>query len=94
MAESSIEGDGQGGVAVWTFAIRRGKPFDLKLNEKLGPPLSHDGLVTVWKMVGTKEEADAVRDMVTGPLIGAKVNIYTEVETPEMLVIRHERLGR
>ena len=93
MAECSKEGVEPGCVATWTFIIRDGHPFDLKLNEKLGPPLNHDGQMTLWKMVGTEEEADSVREMVTGPLIGARVARHTEVETPEMLSIRHKRLG-
>lgn len=94
MAESSIEGVEPSGVAVWTFIIRGGDPFDLNITKKLmAPPLNHDGVMTLWKMVGTKEDADSVQEMVMGPLIGARVTRHTEVETPEMLAIRHERLG-
>jgi len=93
VAERSIQSPEPGSIAVWTFVIRDGQTFDLVLNEKLGPPLNHDGLLTIWKMVGTKSEADSVLEMVTGPLIGARVVRHTEVETEEMLAIRHERLG-
>lgn len=79
---------------VWTLIIRGGEPFTLKLNEKLGPALVHDGSMTLWKMVGTEAEANSVEQMVTGPLIGARVEKHTEVESEEMLAIRHERLGR
>jgi hypothetical protein len=47
--------------------------------------------MTLWKMVGNEQEADAVLKMVSGPLVGAKVRRFSEVETPEMLEIRRSR---
>jgi len=91
VADSSAEhGDADG--LTWTFIIRGGDPFDLKLKGKLGPALNHDGAMTVWKMVGTEEEAASVESMII-TLIKARVNRHTEVETDEMLAIRAQRLG-
>jgi len=45
-------------------------------------------------MTGTEAEADSVQEVLEGPLVGATVQRFTEIETPEMLVIRNERLGR
>jgi len=79
---------------VWTFIIRGGNPFSLRIEGRLNPGLTHDGLMTMWKMVGTAEEAASVEDAITGPLFGARVERHTEVEDDEMLAIRNERLGR
>ncbi len=78
---------------VWTFCIRGGEPFRLGLTDKIGPVLDHDGSMTIWKMVGTAEEAESVESMVT-TLIGARVERHTEVEDAEMLAIRDQRLGK
>ena len=78
---------------VWTFIIRGGGPFTLCLNGKFGPGLNHDGSMTIWKMVGTEEEAESFIEMVTGPLIGARVEHHTEVENEEMQAIRRRHLG-
>ena len=78
---------------VWTFIIRGGDPFELKVKATLGPALNHIGPLTVWKMMGTEEEAASIESMVTGPLIGARVERHTEIENPEMLAIRAKRLG-
>jgi hypothetical protein len=95
MAAGSVDCGVPSGVkVVWTFIIRGGEPFQIKLKHQIGPVLDHDGLMTIWKMLGTAKEAESVEGMVTGPLIGARVQRYTEVESEEMLAIREERLGR
>lgn len=83
----------ESGVTLWTFVIRGGEPFTLAV-DRLGPPLNHDGSMTLWKMMGTEVEAGSIQQWITSPLIGARVVRHTEVETPEMVQIRHERLGR
>jgi|APSaa5957512622_1039677.scaffolds.fasta_scaffold10655_1 hypothetical protein len=97
MAEGSQthgESSGVMGRKVWTFLIRGGGAFHLKL-ERIGPALEHTGSDhTLWKMTGTEAEADSVQEVLEGPLVGATVQRFTEIETPEMLVIRNERLGR
>lgn len=96
MADSSKNLDQPSSVkfdqGVHTFVIHGGEPFEIKLTGKLGPALIHDGSMTMWKMVGTDAEAASIESMVAGPLIGAHVKRYTEVETDEMLAIRRERL--
>lgn len=77
-------------MKVWTFVIRGGQPFRLGLSERIGPVLDHDGKHTIWKMVGTAEEAESVKGMVSGALIGARVVYHTEEETPEMAKARYE----
>jgi len=80
-------------IKTWTFIIRGGQAFNLKVTDRLGPGLTHDGNLTVWKMVGTEEEAVSVEGVVTGPLIGARVVRHTEVEDEEMRAIRRQQLG-
>jgi hypothetical protein len=94
VADSSKQDGKPGRVSVWTFLIRGGEPFDLKIKNNLSPALNHDGRMTLWKMVGTDDEAASVEAWVKGPLIGARVERHTEVEDAEMLAIRNERLGR
>lgn len=89
---ASGERPGVPGSLIWTFIIRGGEPFDLTVKGKLGPALNHDGTLTVWKMLGTEEEAASVESMIVGPLIGARVERHTEVEDDEMLAIRQARL--
>ena len=78
---------------IWTFLIRGGEPFDIRVAGKLGPPLIHRGKMTLWKMVGTEEEADSLESIISGPLIKARVERHTEVETEGMLALRLEMLG-
>jgi len=89
-----IDRNGIPSSMIWTFVIRGGEPFELKVTGKLGPVLNHGGAMTVWKMVGTEEEAASIESMVIGPLIGARVERHTEIETEDMIAIRNERLGR
>jgi len=97
MAEG-IQGSGQPDDVkrrkVWTFLIHGGEACHLKFMDRVGPSLDHLGANTLWKMVGTKAEADSVKTMLEGPLVGACVEKFTEIETPEMLAIRNERLGK
>ncbi len=76
---------------VWTFIIRGGECFRLNFNERIGPVLDHDGGMTMWKMVGTEKEADAVKDLVVTVAM-CRVERHTETATAEMLAIRNERL--
>jgi len=93
MAASSDDGIPADLRLVWTLIIRGGEPFDIRVNGKLGPGLSHDGTLTIWKMVGTAGEALSIAEMIEGPLIGARVERHTEVENEEMLAIRRQHLG-
>lgn len=90
MAERSESSRDPNGVKVWTFLIRGGQAFRLGLTAKKGPLLDHDGKFTVWKMVGTAVEAVSIETMITGALIGARVERYTEEETAEMLELRRQ----
>lgn len=85
-----------GAVKVWTFLIRGGEPFRLGLSTRLGPLLDHKGgagSLTVWKMTGTAEEAVQVENMITGSLIGARVQRHTEEEDAEMVKARFQGEG-
>lgn len=79
-----------GNVKVWTFIIRGGEPFQLKLTTKIGPSLVHVGGTSIWKMVGTEEEAQSVETLITGPTVGARVERHTEEEDAEMLKARFQ----
>lgn len=92
MAEGCTSGDHPDGVKVWTFILRGGNPFRLSFTGKLGPPLDHDGRLTVWKMVGTGAEAASVENMVV-TVVGATVTRHTEEEDEEMLALRHHGEG-
>lgn len=90
MAERSPTGCRPGDVKVWTFILRGGEPFQLRFNNKIGPPLDHNGGHTVWKMTGTEEEARSVETMLVGPTIGARVQRHTEEEDAEMVKARFQ----
>lgn len=76
-------------MKVWTFIIRGGQPFKLKLADKIGPLLDHDGRRTIWKMMGTEEEAASVEAMMaSGTLIGARVERHTDED--EEVALRHQ----
>ena len=85
MARVGSTGTPVNGVTyVWRFLIKGGQPVDLTLTEFLGPPLNHNGVRrTLWQMVGTLEQAEAVKAMLTGPLVGAKVEMFTDAESDE-----------
>ena len=89
MEERSPTSACPGDVKVWTFIIRGGEPFQMKL-AKLGPKLEHGGGMTVWKMMGTEEEAQSVEALIVGPTIGARVNRHTEKEDAEMVKARFQ----
>lgn len=93
MENGSGADDSVNGVVVWTFIIRGGEPFDLKLKDNMGPVLNHVGKRTIWKMVGTEEQAVSIEEMVKGPLIGARVERFTDVESSEEREIRLQRIG-
>ena len=93
MAEvSTTNGDPVGLMKVWTFIIKGGQPATIRLRDRLGPALEHEGRTSIWKMMGTEDEAAAVEQFFTGPLVGASVQRHTETEDDEMLAIRQERL--
>ena len=60
----------------------------LDLHGRIGPGHDHNGQLSVWKMMGTAEEAEAARVLFTGPLVGASVQVLTETEDDEMAEIR------
>lgn len=75
-------------MKVWTLIINGGEPVTLTLQDRLGPPLRHEGGRTIWKMVGTKEQAFSVVKMLMGPLVGAQVAFTTEEQTEEQAAMR------
>ena len=74
-------------VTTWTFIIRGGTSFQMS-HEKMGPSLDHQGGRTVWKMVGTKGDAQTVKALLMGNLVGAHVEYHNEFEDEEMLEMR------
>jgi hypothetical protein len=81
-------------MKVFTFEVRGGQEVTLQLKEVIGPALAHDGTHTLWKMVGTPEMAAEVEQLLTGPLVGASVKVFSEEQTEEQAKIRRQRLGR
>lgn len=75
-------------MKVWTFIILGGEPFRLALQDRIGPPLEHTGERTIWKMVGTEAEAQSVEQMLTGPVIRARVTRTTEEQSEEQARLR------
>jgi len=78
---------------VWTFIIIGGKPFGLRIPSN--PLLTHPGIpgkLTMWKMVGTQEEADQVREGLKQYEV--TVTVYSDVQNEEQTRIRQERLGK
>lgn len=75
---------------VWTFLIRGGEPFEIRLPRT--PKCEHDGGLTVWKLVGTKGIANATKSLMRET--GATVKMYTEAQSDEQAALRQERLGR
>lgn len=92
MAGSGEERDRS--LICWTFVFRGGSSFSLALSGPLGPGHDHDGRLTIWKFVGTKEQALEVEKEILREVPGLRIDKHTEVEDDEMLAIRHERLGR
>lgn len=103
MAEDSTQGDPPVVTKqVWTFEIRGGSPF--RLDAQSNPSLLHGyhftpwrithnpPSMTLWKMVGTTEQADAVEAAIHEA--GAKVRRYTEEQSPEQRNERLRLLGR
>ena len=76
-------------VKTWTFIIRGGRPLVLGFDKKVGPRLEHQGGMTVWKMVGTSSEAQEIESLLSGALVGARVQTTTETEDEEMVARRH-----
>lgn len=74
---------------VWTFVIRGGEGFDLRLPRT--PTCVHDGGMTMWKLVGTQSIADAAKALMEET--GATVELHTETQTEEQAALRRERLG-
>jgi hypothetical protein len=81
-------------MKVFTFEVRGGQGVSLTFQKVTGPPLVHDGGHTLWKMVGTLEMAAEVEQLLTGPMVGATVEIYTEEQNEEQARIRRDLLGR
>lgn len=81
-------------MKVYTFEVRGGQGVSLTFQTVTGPPLEHDGSHTLWKMVGTPEMAAEVEQLLTGPMVGATVEVFTEEQSEEQARIRQGRLGR
>lgn len=100
MAEEGTHGDPPGLIKrVWTFEIRGGSSF--RLDVQSNPSLLHgcdlatwriEPGLSLWKMVGTVEQADAVEAAIREA--GARVRRYTEEQTPEQEAERLRLLGR
>jgi hypothetical protein len=58
----------------------------------LTPRLDHDGGRTLWKMVGTPENVQAVK-LVIEEKTRASVQLLTESQTPEQDNLRRAMLG-
>lgn len=78
-------------VKVWTFLVRGG-PDDLSISLPGNPPLHHTGSMTIWKLVGTQETADAATGLLRS--LGASVEVFTEEESQEQRAERMRLLGR
>lgn len=72
-------------IKVWTFKIVGGEPIKIAIPQN--PILDHKGEVTLWKMVGPPEWAEAIEKMLT--VYGAQVERFTETrETDEERSLR------
>jgi len=70
-------------MKVWTFEIRGGSSFLLEPKAgSLTPVLHHEGKRTLWKMVGTEEQAQQVEAAIRD-VPGCRVERFTEEQTPE-----------
>lgn len=76
---------------VWTFLIRGGLGFEVRLPRT--PKCEHppDGM-TLWKLVGTQKVADATRALMEET--GAVVDVYTEEQSAEQADIRRDLMGK
>lgn len=91
MVQSSQPGSHPSGLKkVWTFVLEGGQPMQLRLQGLVGPGLDHKGQRSLWKMVGTAEEAEAAKALFSGPLVQAKVTLYTEGDDDEVEALRHQ----
>lgn len=70
-------------MKVWTFVIKGGKPIEITLPGTRGPGLRYEGRTTIWKMVGTEEQAVAMESLLKGPLVEARVERFTETAETE-----------
>jgi len=75
---------------VWTLIIEGGQSMQLQLHGKIGPGHEHNGQLSVWKMVGTADEAEAAKALFIGPLVKAKVTVLTEGDDDEVEALRHQ----
>ena len=82
------------GVKCWTFILRGGHTFSLMMDGRLGPGHDHDGRMTIWKFVGTADEADEVESTLLREIPELRIEKHTEIEDDEMLALRRERLGQ
>lgn len=92
MANSLTIRPGTGVAAFcWTFIFRGGPVFALQLESMLGPGHQHNGLLSVWKFVGTEDEAAEAEQTLKETFEGLRVERYTEVEDPEAEKERQRR---
>lgn len=73
-------------IRVWTVVVTGGYIFRLALLKN--PPLEHDGIRTLWKLVGPEELAMRVAEAIR--ILGSSVSYFTEYESAEQYA---ERLG-
>lgn len=76
----------------WTFIFRGGPKFVLRLNNHLGPGHDHNGVLTVWKFVGTEEEAAEAEALLRANFEGLRIERYTDEDDPEAERERQRRL--
>jgi len=78
-------------IKVWTFLIVGGESFEMEVAGH--PKLIHMGKRTLWKMVGTEEASNRLKNTLEG-FFGPQVTKYTESQTEEQIMIRKARLGK
>lgn len=70
--------------SVWTFEITGGSDFQVYFRNN--PPVEHNGVRTLWKMVGSWLDTLVVRTLFESH--GAKVEVTTETQNQQQARIR------
>lgn len=65
-------------MKLWTIIIRGGDEIHLKVDGRRALPLDHDGVLTVWKFLGSHSELEPLVSLLTGPLVKATVETHVE----------------
>jgi hypothetical protein len=74
-------------LIVWTFCIVGGSSFTLSVPGN--PSLDHNGRSTLWKFVGTKDQAAQAECLINHSTDAISVTVYAETETTEQYLLRH-----